>query len=232
MQPKTLNRNVIAYLAVAGWILVSTIYSYVLEQQGAPVRYIGWTDSLLMILLALLLFMQEKGGFPQPLDPAIPNRHRFLVPILAGLVFGILDIVAIRVIMHPEPYTSLPPFLQPFPYSVFLYINGALYMEIFYRLVPFMLVMLPVTRTAAPRYHFPAFLAIAILTSLAEPIGQFPDGPTWFRVYATASGFAMNFLQAWYFRKYGFFASLSVRAGHYLIWHILQGIYVEQFELG
>jgi hypothetical protein len=50
-------------------------------------------------------------------------------------------------------------------------------------------------------------------------------------VYATVSGIAMN---AWQFKsylKYGFVASLAVRLGHYLIWHILLGIYVEFIEL-
>jgi hypothetical protein len=58
-----------------------------------------------------------------------------------------------------------------------------------------------------------------------------PSGETWFVTYALISGFAMNFLQAIYFKKAGFIANLSLRLGHYLIWHILLGIYVEWIEL-
>jgi hypothetical protein len=221
----------IAFLLVAFWTIAANGYSYYMQLQGADVRYVDNIDTFLMALVALFLFVQKQAGFPEPLDPMISNRKRFLIPMAAGVIFGLFDIFIIRVILHPEPYTSLPPFLQPFPYSVSLYLNGALYMEIFYRLLPFMLIMLPVTKFTPEKFHMPVFMVLAVITSLAEPITQFPDGALWFRIYATASGFAMNFLQAWYFRKYGFFASLSVRLGHYLFWHILQGIYVEQFEL-
>lgn len=220
-----------AFLFVAAWTIATNAYSYYMQVKGAEVRYVDNIDTILMSLIALLLFFQKPAGFPSPSDKNISNKNRFWIPAAAGVVFGLLDILTIRVILHPEPYQSLPPFLQPFPYSVFLYVNGAIYMEIFYRLLPFMLVMLPASRYTPEKYHLPIFLVIATISSLAEPIMQFPEGPTWFRIYATASGFAMNFLQAWYFRKYGFFASLSVRLGHYLFWHILQGIYVEQFEL-
>jgi hypothetical protein len=221
----------IAFLFVAFWIIVANGYSYYMQLNNAEVRYVDHVDTFLMVLLALFLFVQKQAGFPEPLDPRISNFKRILIPVSAGIIFGLLDILTIRVILHPEPYTSLPPFLQPFPYSVFLYMNGALYMEIFYRLLPFMLIMLPVTSFTPEKFHLPVFIVLAVVTSLAEPIMQFPEGALWFRIYATASGFAMNFLQAWYFRKSGFFASLSVRLGHYLVWHILQGIYVEQFEL-
>jgi hypothetical protein len=220
-----------AFLFVSFSTIIANGYSYYMQLKGAEVRYIDNIDTFLMSLAALLLFVQKQAGFPEPLDRNISNRKRFLIPMAAGIIFGMLDILTIRVILHPEPYTSLPPFLQPFPYSLFLYLNGALYMEIFYRLLPFMLIMLPVTKFTPEKFHLPVFIVLAVVTSLAEPIMQFPEGALWFRIYATASGFAMNFLQAWYFRKYGFFASLSVRLGHYMVWHILQGIYVEQFEL-
>lgn len=79
------------------------------------------------------------------------------------------------------------------------------------------------------RYSNQAFWIIAILTSLREPLEQWPSGPSWFVVYSLVTGFAMNFLQAWYCRKEGFLASLSVRWGHYLIWHILNGMVIEYF---
>ncbi len=220
-----------AFLFVTFWAIAANAYSYFMMIRSCEVRHVDNIETLLVVLVAILLFFQKQAGFPQPIDLTIGNRNRFLIPVVAGLLFGMLDIIFVRVLQHPQPYTSFPPYLQPFPYSVFLYINGAIYMEVFYRLLPFTLIMLPVTRFTPEKYHFPIFIAIAIITSLVEPILQFPEGALWFRIYSTVSGFAMNFLQAWYFRKYGFFASLSVRVGHYLVWHILHGIYVEAFEL-
>jgi hypothetical protein len=41
----------------------------------------------------------------------------------------------------------------------------------------------------------------------------------------------MNFLQAIHYRKAAFLATLSLRLGHYLLWHVLLGVYVENVEL-
>lgn len=42
-------------------------------------------------------------------------------------------------------------------------------------------------------------------------------------VDALISGFAMNFLQAFYFKKAGFLASITIRLDPYLIWQNYQG---------
>ena len=81
------------------------------------------------------------------------------------------------------------------------------------------------------KYRNGLIVALAIITSLIEPIQQFPSGALWFVIYATISGIAMN---AWQFKsylQYGFIASLAVRLGHYLVWHILLGVFVEFIEL-
>jgi hypothetical protein len=133
--------------------------------------------------------------------------------------------------MHPEPYTELPPFLQPFPYSIFLYFSGAFEIEVFYRLIPLTLILLLGKWLAGGKY-FDTFLWSAIvLTSLREPIEQLPNGELWLVVYSLLTGFLMNYFQAIYFKNAGFLASLTLRLGHYLFWHILLGIYVQFFEL-
>lgn len=149
----------------------------------------------------------------------------------SGNDFGLLDLIVVKIMMHPEPYTEMPPFLQPFPYSIFLYSSGALEIELYYRMMPLTIVLLINNLLFKGKYQNILFIILGIITSLIEPIQQFPEGAVWFIVYATLSGIAMN---AWQFRsylKYGFLASLAVRLGHYLIWHILLGIYVQYIEL-
>jgi hypothetical protein len=172
-----------------------------------------------------------KAGLPNFLQPGISNKSRFLLPAIIGVVFGVLDIIVIKVMMHPEPYTTMPPFLQPFPYSLFLYVSGAFEVEVFYRLVPLTLILL-LGKWYKNGRHYTAFFWIgAVLTAVREPLEQLPEGNVGLILYSLATGFAMNFLQAICYRKAGFLASLSVRLGHYLFWHILLGIYVEYFEL-
>jgi hypothetical protein len=51
--------------------------------------------------------------------------------------------------------------------------------------------------------------------------------PDWFGIYSLVSGFAFNLIAFWYYKRAGFFAVLLVRIGHYLLWHIAFGAYIE-----
>ena len=177
------------------------------------------------------LLLQSYVGIPNLFQPSISNKIRFLQPILIGALFGIIDIFVIKIIQHPEPYSELPPFLQPFPYSIFLYFSGALEIEIFYRLIPITLFLIIGKKIADGRY-FNYFIWTAIITtSLREPLEQIPTGEYWFIAYAFLSGFIMNYLQGIYYKNAGFIATLTLRLGHYLFWHIFLGIYIQYFEL-
>ncbi len=81
------------------------------------------------------------------------------------------------------------------------------------------------------RYLDYFFWTGAILTSLREPLEQHGDDTILVVLYALITGFFMNLLQAVYFRRAGFLASLTLRLGHYLIWHILLGVYLEYYGL-
>lgn len=189
-------------------------------------------ENLLWLGLGVpFLLLQNYVGIPNLFQQSISNKMRFSQPILIGALFGILDIIVIKIIQHPEPYSELPPFLQPFPYSIFLYFSGALEIEVFYRLIPITLLLLIGKKLADGRY-FNYFLWTAIIaTSLREPLEQLPTGEYWFISYALISGFIMNYLQGIYYKNAGFIATLTLRLGHYLFWHIILGIYVQYFEL-
>jgi hypothetical protein len=177
------------------------------------------------------LFLQTKAGIPNFIDEQVQNKKRFLQPFLIGVVFGLLDVFVIKILQHPTPYTELPPFLQPFPYSLFLYFSGAFEIEVFYRLIP-MTTILVIGQWISKGKFFNYFLWSAILlTSIREPLEQMPSGSNWFICYSLLTGFLMNYLQAIYYKNAGFLATLSIRLGHYLFWHILLGVYVQFIEL-
>ena len=177
------------------------------------------------------LFLQTKAGIPNFIDEQVQNKKRFLQPFLIGVVFGLLDVFVIKILQHPTPYTELPPFLQPFPYSLFLYFSGAFEIEVFYRLIP-MTTILVIGQWISKGNFFNYFLWTAILlTSIREPLEQMPSGSNWFICYSLLTGFLMNYLQAIYYKNAGFLATLSIRLGHYLFWHILLGVYVQFIEL-
>ena len=229
---RPLKISLILFCSILIIPVICVFYGHQLAMEQTGIRVWEWFDFFILLIALPFIFLQSKSGLPELWQPAISNRQRILIPLFTGIIFGLLDILVVKVIMHPEPYETMPPFLQPFPYSLLLYTSGALEIEVFYRLVPITLVMLVIGKMLLKgKYDGNVFLVIAVLTALREPLEQWQSEPVWFMLYALLTGFAMNFLQAIYYRKAGFLATLFVRLGHYLFWHILLGLYVEFMEL-
>lgn len=226
------HRNLFIYFLFLIITLVGIFVGRSVAQDYSLVRVWEFSNVLLMFIGIPFLFMQKKSGLPDFYDKTVTNRHRFLYPAMGGLAFGLLDVLVWKVILHPQPYTELPPFLQPFPYSIFLYFSGAFEIEVFYRLIPLTLLLLIGKWWKQGKYFQRLFWAGVVLTSLREPLEQLPDGNLWLITYSFLTGFLMNVAQAIWYKKAGFLASLSVRLGHYLIWHIGLGVYVQLIELG
>lgn len=225
------RKNLLTYIIFILIAVTGIIYGGLVRQYYTDIRIWKFANILLMLAGAPFILLQSKAGVPDFWDRRITNRERFRYPVIAGMIFGILDIIVIRALMHPQPYTELPPFVQPFPYSVFLYFSGAFEVEVFYRLVPLTIILITGKIVLRGRYLSAFFIAGAILTSLREPLEQMPSGPYWFVGYSLITAYAMNLLQAVFFRRSGFTSSLSLRLGHYLIWHILQGLFIQFVEL-
>lgn len=228
---KEIKLNLIIFISFVFIAIIGMYYGHSIRGNYTFLRIWNYQNILFLLLGIPFLFFQNKAGLPNFWQRNISNKQRLLMPVMIGAVFGILDIIVIKIMLHPEPYTELPPFLQPFPYSLFLYFSGAFEIEIFYRLIPLTLILLLGKWYANGKYFNAFFWTAAVLTSLREPIEQLPSGGTLLIIYSLLTGFLMNFLQAVYYRKAGFLASLTLRLGHYLFWHILLGIYVEYFEL-
>jgi hypothetical protein len=114
-------------IALAGILVGRSI-----EKDHSFVRVWEFSNMLLLLVGIPFLFLQKKAGLPDFREGAVTHRGRFLYPAIAGIVFGLLDVIVWKIIQHPQPYTELPPFLQPFQYSIFLYFSGAFEIEVFY----------------------------------------------------------------------------------------------------
>jgi len=228
---KATTSNAVIYLLFLMFATAGMYYGRSISGSYSLLRVWDWTTLLILLAGIPFCFLQSHSRLPDFLDENVSSYHRFIYPALIGVAFGLMDVIVIKFIMHPEPYTELPPFLQPFPYSLFLYISGAFDVEVFYRFIPITILLFIGVRLKDGKYYDQFFWAGAILTALREPLEQLPSAGFALILYSLLTGFAMNFLQAIYFKKSGFLASLSIRLGHYLIWHILLGIYVEWFEL-
>lgn len=224
--------NLISYLALMLLCLAGILYGQSLEGQHQFLRVWDIATLAWMGVGIPFLFLQNSAGIPDFWETGITHRKRLLYPLLIGMVFGALDVFVFKILLHPEPYTELPPFLQPFPYSLMLYLAGAFEVEVFYRLIPLTIFLLLGKKLAQARYYSHFLWTAVILTSLREPVEQLPSGDWTIIVYSLCTGFLMNFIQAIVFTRYGFISSLTLRLGHYLLWHILLGAFVEYVELG
>lgn len=225
------KQNLIIYTIFLFVVLIGIYYGNAFYANHKFIRIWNLTNILLLLIGIPFLFFQTKAKLPNFCQKDISFKYRFLLPIVIGIIFGTLDVLVFKVILHPEPYQELPPFLQPFPYSIFLYFSGAFEVELFYRLIPLTLILLIGNWFKQGKYYMFFFWAGAILTASREPLEQLPQGGILLIVYALLTGFLMNLFQAIWYKKAGFLASLSLRLGHYLIWHILLGIYIEYFEM-
>ncbi len=229
--PEKGTKNLFVYLGFLLIVLIGIFYGNAIKSEFDFLRIWDTSNFLWLILGVPFLFLFDRLQIPNFWENKIAIKHKLYFPIAIGAIFGFLDIFVIKILMHPEPYSSLPPYLQPFPYSLFLFFSGALEIEVFYRLIPISLILLLSLVIKKNSYSNYFFWIAAVLTAIREPLEQLPSEGTLLIAYSFVTGFLMNFSQVIYFKKYGFISCLFIRLGHYLFWHILLGIYVEYFEL-
>jgi hypothetical protein len=143
----------------------------------------------LLLLGIPFLYIFDRLQIPDFWENRIANKYKLYLPIVIGAVFGLLDIFVIKIVMHPEPYSSLPPYLQPFPYSLFLFFSGALEIEVFYRLIPISIILLLSLVIKKNSYSNYFFWIAAVLTAIREPLEQLPSEGTLFIIYSLCTGF-------------------------------------------
>lgn len=228
---KAKYRSVVFYLFFIVLAATGVVYAGYIKDQYSSLRIWQFTDVLWLLAGLPFIGWQQAAGLPEAYPSSGSLSKSILFPLLIGIVFGIADLVLIEGFLNQEAHTSLPPYTQPFPYSLFLYGSGGFEIEVFYRLIPVTLVLLLFNNIARGKYSTTAFWVIAVFSSLREPLEQMPSAPLWFLIYSLLTGFGMNFIQVIVYRKYGFASSVFVRMGHYLIWHILNGIYIQFFIL-
>lgn len=221
----------ISYLIMLLFLITAVLES--LRWDGSNnVRLVGWDILVIWVFALGALFLQHAAGFPEWIDIHVSNKARFLIPLWIGFLFGVADLIVYEIILPHPPYKELPLFLQPFPHSIFLYFSGAVYVDVLFKLLPMTILMAIARRFAGSRFVEIVFWTAASVLALYEPLEQIPDAPIAVVIYAVVSGFAFNLLAIVFLRKYGWFAALMIRWGHYILWHILLGIYVEFIVIG
>jgi hypothetical protein len=226
------NSIVVWLILVAYMILVKLILDAFLPNAFADpsqASLFGWVPLGIFSVAGLIgVGLSQRTGFPNAWDPHISLTQRILYPGLIGVIFGLLQIgldlsfgfteqIAAR---HgvAQQYTDFP--------SMFLIFTAApIIVEVVYRLllVPLLLWLISNVMLKGKAQNT-VFWILAVITSLLEPLSQFPDLqilPAALMSFLVLEYFAINLTQAYYFRKSGFLASIIVRLGFYLVWHVI-----------
>ena len=220
--------GLMAYLALVKIII--TFYPAVFRS-AAQAKVFAWPAiGIFTVLGTIGVLLADRTGFPAAWGGEISVKRRLLPPTLWGFGLGVLaiateaatgwtKIVAAR--MH------LSSIHIDWPASVFIYPGGAIIVEVIYRLflVPLLLWLIS-SLILRGRSKNTVFWILAVLTSLLEPLSQDLSGMLHEPQHLTFAlvfieDFALNFVQATMFRKYGFFGSVWVRIVFYLLWHVL-----------
>lgn len=217
----------VAYLALSAF-LVTVVFpvQFVDRSQSGFFEAQGVIALGVMGLIGVLLSM--RTGFPSAWDARVSNTQRFVIPIAAGVVLGSLflatDLITDMSRLKQE-HLNLQSTDVAFPASVFFYSAGAIFVEVVYRLltIPLLLGLISiVVRSQGAREK--VFWMLAILTSLIEPLTNTAASqylaPLALTVVLVQS-FAANFLQAVFFRKYGFLAAILLRVAFYIPYHVI-----------
>lgn len=185
-----------------------------------------WTTIFVVASMGFVgLALSRRAGFPDIWDARVPNRQRFLIPALVGLVYGVETVL--RDLANPSPVHL------KLPHSVPFYAYGAVLLEVMLRLfaVTFLTWLISNVMLRG-RWQTPAFWVAAVAAALYEPLPYIREelsaapaiaDPSVIIKWATEPLFIANVVSAYLYRKYGFLAPLVMRLSFYLVWHIVYG---------
>ena len=189
------------------------------------VRGVAWPQVAIAILGFLGVWLLRSARLPEFLNGAGPLRI-FGFPFLIGLVFGCINVICVQTIMPVDRGGPMPPFLQPFPWSLALFSAGAVVMEAMFRLIPLPLITAALLRISrSPNSDWPFWIASAVVVA-AETFLILQEIPPPLRILIVFLA-ALSVIQVILFKKFGYLASLFTRLGHYAVWHIGFGIWFQ-----
>jgi hypothetical protein len=233
---------VVGYLAAAELLLATLPESF---RSAGQAGLFEWSSIAVFAALgAVGVSLADRVGFMPAWDARVSNRERLLLPTLIGAAIGavavVLDLLT-RATLAIAAVFGQPSFNIDFPASLLAYSGGGVLVDVQYRLfaVPFLLWL--VSRVLLRgRGETRTFWVLAAVSSLVEPVLQgvgitlMSGGaitPLMLAAYLPTA-IANNAAAVVVFRRYGFVASLLVRQGEYLVWHILYGNVLHPWLLG
>jgi hypothetical protein len=162
--------------------------------------------------------MRRTGRFPEMWDTGVPLTWRLWIPVIAGLVLGVIAIgvdAATHWTTLAAQQMKLPSIHIDPPAAYFIYPGGAIIVSILY-----FLLLLPLFTWI---FRGRGFWVIAAVVALIEPCTQDLNmhGGLLMTVAVFADDYLLNIGQVFLFRRAGFVAAVLLRVAFYVVWHMV-----------
>ncbi len=216
-------------------------------QQLLPTQELPASKPVLALVnagIALILYgglgflglkLSQKLGFADLWDSKISNRQRFLIPALIGAGIGIFLIVADVIFSRLHAFGPLPH--PQFPASIVASLTAGIGEEILFRLffISFWVWLISYV-VLKKRWQNQIFWIIATLSALTFAFGHIPAIMILFDLKAVTEippalmteiillNGVVSLFAAYYFRKFGFLAAVSIHFWTDVIWHVIWGV--------
>jgi hypothetical protein len=214
----------VATLIVAKLYFVNHPTDFPLESQASAFE---WQMLLTLASCGLVgLLLAPYARFPDMWDRSVLHRKRLLVPIVWGVLYGL--VTAVRDLPNPSEFHLYYPASIPF------YAYGALFLEILLRLFGVTLITWLIAEVALMGHlRNAAFWIANIAVSLYEPLPQIAEDivgvqrpaivPVTLVNWAFHPMFLANLLTGYLYRRFGFLTAVVFRMSFYAVWHVGYG---------
>lgn len=235
--------GLVILLAILGGIYVFLPQSSFLQTQELPASkpVLALINAATMLILYgglgfLGLKLSQKLDFANVWDKSVSNKQRFLIPALIGIGLGLLFILIDSFFSQFHSFGSLPH--PPFPTSLVASAVAGIGEEIIFRLffISFWVWLISYV-ILKKKYQNLIFWIVAVFSAFAFAAGHVPSvmmlyDLTTFSEIPNVLLFEiillngiLSLFSAYFFRKYGFFAPVSIHFWADIIWHVIWGLF-------
>lgn len=227
--------------------VLSAVNTFIPQGSTLPVQDFPLSKPVFAVAITFVVFiiygllgiigmkLSRKVGFADIWNENVSNRKRFLIPAFIGGLLGIALIIIDQIFSRFNDVGNFPH--PPFPTSLIASISAGIGEELIFRLFFISFWVWMISKVfLKDRWPNGVFWVVGILSSIAFAIGHLPSVMVLFNFSSMGQIpliiiielFLMNGLVglfcAYYFRKYGYLATVGIHFWTDIVWHVIWGL--------
>lgn len=221
----------IAALIIIRYIIILGPDTQMLQSQRA---LFSWGAIGIIGLLGFAgVYVLNLTGLKKLWDVEVGIKNKIILPLLIGLLLGSIHSLYDMFSGAGDQIAAnmgLEGIHLAFPYSIPVYLGGAIIVSTIYYLIPISIIVYLVSRLilkgkAEAIVYWSAGILIAFYEPLTNPGISIIQEVGLVALPMSISVLIFNLVTILFIRKYGFIAALLLRIGHYAVWHIIYPVF-------